>query len=70
MSRSERRARTEAVVSRRSRDWRVLIGSEIDEYRRGRSKDRSPLDCGHTRCGICHGDKLSGHPPIHDLRQL
>ena len=69
MTRGERRARTEAVVSRRVRDWKAATGSEINDYRRGRSRDRHPLDCGRPHCGVCHSEKLGNHPPIRDVRQ-
>ena len=28
---------------------------------RGRYRKKDPFDCGKTRCGICHHNKILGH---------
>jgi hypothetical protein len=36
----------------------------------GRMRDKPPLDCGNSRCMICHSDKLSKKLKASDIRKL
>ena len=62
--RARRRATTEQIVAARMRDWRRL-GYTITPQRKGRFKKHKPLDCGNTRCGLCHPEPVHGVGPRH-----
>lgn len=50
--RAERRARTEAVRSRRVKEWDRAMGDNPWPVSRG-IRTRSPFDCGKTQCATC-----------------
>lgn len=51
----ERRRRTDRIVARR-----VKTARHFDiPWPKGRFRQRKPFDCGHTRCFLCHSEKVA-----------
>ena len=56
------------IIDRRYKERKSLSISPISwtmpekwSIQRGRYRKKHPLDCGNTRCGICHSNKRFGH---------
>ena len=70
-TRHRRRFHTGRIVrNRRARFMRETPGASRDDRRLsyGRLADRDPWDCGR-RCGLCHCEKLLGHPRAEEKRE-
>lgn len=68
-----RRANLErALLLHRHRGWRMLahargLPADAPELNRFR-KQRRMAGCGHSRCWLCHGDKLAQRPDVQSRR--
>lgn len=66
-----RRAALErALLLHRLRGWRALapaLPADAPERNRFR-KQRRAAGCGHSRCWLCHGDKLAQRPDARTRR--
>lgn len=68
-----RRAALErALLLHRHRGWRALarardLPADAPELNRFR-KQRRAAGCGHSRCWLCHGDKLAQRPDAQSRR--
>lgn len=54
------------------RQQRVDRGPQVTSQRfkpLGKYRKKHALDCGHTRCGICHGHKRFGHEETRQERE-
>ncbi len=63
---AERIRRTERIIARR-----MPYTRDHGTGRIGRSRKHHPLDCGRTRCWLCHPDKIMDEPkPADERRKL
>lgn len=64
----KRYAEDSALIARRAKFWAAsgLVGDAVVEP--GRFRKRHPLDCGRSRCGLCHGEKRFGRTKFADRR--
>lgn len=74
MGKAERLHRTSKIVRKRlpfvEKIYRTFRGeiSSIPAKRYGQCRDRHPWDCGHSKCYVCHCDKLDQIPTLQKLR--
>ena len=67
LGRAERRFRTALVVKKRVRMVRGLDGWEREP---GRFRKMDPIDCGHTRCGVCRYNRRWLGPTRQELTHV
>ena len=55
---------------REKHGWPKVPVTCICDLQTGRFRKRDAFDCGHSRCFLCHGEKLLGRPSVKDrIRQ-
>lgn len=57
----KRYAQEKPIMERRKKVANHYVGKDWAYGDLGRFRKKHPLDCGNTRCGVCHADKRYGH---------
>lgn len=57
----KRFAEEKPLMERRLKVARQWISGKWKYGKLGRMRKKHPLDCGNTRCGVCHFHKRFGH---------